>query len=240
MAAEVTLYGLSSPNVMKVVVMLEEIELPYHFLPINIWTHEQFSESFQELNPNSKVPVLIDPEGPDGDPITLFESGAILIYLAEKSGRFLPPAPKARYATLQWLMVQMGSIGPMFGQATHFRRSGPDGSSYALDRYVSEVHRLFEVIEARLGVAAWLGGSDYSIADMATYPWISMYYEANGVVLDRFPAVGRWLAANAARPAVQRVEAFWVGLQAEDMARRAQADADGFDHLFGRGRYARK
>jgi len=233
------LYGLTSPNVMKVVLLLEEAELPYRMLPINIWTGDQFTPEFRAMNPNSKVPVLIDPGGPEGGPITVFESGAILIYLAEKIGRFMPASPAERYATLQWLMLQMGSIGPMFGQATHFRRSGPPGSEYPLARYTTEAHRLADVLETRLGQSAYLGGESYSIADMATFPWIRNYHEPNGIELAALPSVSRWLDAIETRPATGRVIRKWDEWSAQDMARRADADDDGFDRLFGRGRYSR-
>ena len=239
----IELYSISSPNVMKVVIALEELGLDYGLRPIDIWAGDQFTDSFKAVNPNSKVPVIVDPEGPGGQPITVIESGAILIYLAEKLGRFLPADARGRCEVMQWLMLQMGSIGPMVGQATHFRRSAPEGTGYSLDRYVSEVHRLCDVLEVRLGAqpegARWLGGGAYSIADMATYPWIALYYEANGVRMDDLPALKGWMETISARPAVARVRAAWSGMSASDMAKRGLADDDGFDRLFGRGRYSR-
>lgn len=235
----IDLYGLSSPNVMKVVILLEEVGLGWRLHPINIWAHDQFTDAFRALNPNCKAPVIVDPEGPGGEPITVFESGAILIYLAEKTGRFMPTAPRERYAALQWLMLQMASIGPMFGQSTHFRRSAPPGNEYSLSRYVTEVHRLVGVLQARLEQAPFLAGSEYSVADMAAYPWVSRYHADNGVDLADYPAVGRWLETIGARPAVAAVDAMWGDLTDRDLQKRGRADDDGMDHLFGRGRYAR-
>ena len=235
----IDLYGLSSPNVMKIVIMLEECDVPFRFIPVNIWTGEQFADRFRALNPNSKTPVVVDPDGPEGRPVTIFESGAILIYLAEKFERFMPTEPEARYAALQWLMVQMAGIGPNFGQATHFRRFGPQDQPYALARFVTEVKRLCDVLETRLSEADYLGGSDYSVADMATWPWISMYHEVNGVDLDALPALRRWTTAIRERPAVARVEEQWESFTSQDMAKREAATPEGFDRLLGRGRYSR-
>lgn len=235
----IDLYGLSSPNVMKVVLLLEEAALPYRMVPINIWTGDQFSAEFRALNPNSKAPVLVDPDGPGGKAITVFESGAILLYLAEKVGRFIPADPFERYATLQWLMLQMGSIGPMFGQATHFRRSGPPGSEYSLARYTTEARRLADVLETRLAESAFLGGGSYSVADMATYPWISLYHEPNGIDLGGLPSLSRWKEAIDARPATRRVLEVWAQWSGNDQAKRGVAEPDGFDRLFGRGKYSR-
>lgn len=235
----IELYGISSPNVMKVVILLEEGGLPFRMHSVNIWAQEQFSDEFKALNPNCKVPVLVDPDGPDGRAITLFESGAILIYLAEKLGRFIPEHARDRLIMFQWLMFQMASVGPMFGQATHFRRVGPPGSEYSLSRYVTEVHRLVDVLETRLSEAPFLGGAEYSIADMATYPWISMYHEPNGIDLDELPGVRRWIENIESRPAVARVLEYWTKLQAEDVQRKKKSRSDDLDRLFGRGQYAR-
>lgn len=235
----IDLYAIGSPNVLKVLLILEELELAYRLHRIDIFGADQFTPEFRALNPNSKVPVIVDPEGPDGQPITVTESGAILFYLAEKHGRFLPQDRRARTATLQWLMFQMGSIGPMFGQSNHFRLSAPPGHDYATSRYVTEVRRQYDVLEIRLGEAEWLGGADYSIADMAAWPWIAFYAEGNGVDLDMLPHVRRWVDAVAARPATARAQLDWPALQAFGLERRAQADPANVDQLFGRGRYAR-
>ena len=235
----IDLYGISSPNVLKVLIMLEETGLTYDLHRIDIWAAEQFTEEFKALNPNSKVPVIVDHDGPGGEPVTIFESGAILFYLAEKAQAFLPGDPKERYATMQWLMLQMATIGPMFGQATHFRLSAPAGQDYALSRYTTEVHRLFDVLEARLSQAGYLGGDDYTIADIAAWPWASMYYEQNGIQISKLPHVKRWIDAVAARPAVIRAHQDWPMLVSYANDRRAAADSDNRDRLHGRGRHAR-
>lgn len=235
----IDLYGISSPNVLKVLIMLEEVGLNYGLHRIDIWAADQFTNEFKALNPNSKVPVIVDHDGVDGEPVTVFESGAILFYLAEKAGAFLPKEPRARYATMQWLMLQMGSIGPMFGQATHFRISAPAGQDYALSRYTTEVHRLFDVLEVRLSEARYLGGEEYTIADMAVWPWAAMYHEQNDVKLTELPGVKHWIDDIAARPALIRAHQDWPALMAYANERRASADPDKRDQLHGRGRYAR-
>lgn len=235
----IEVYSLSSPNVMKVLILLEEGELPFRLHPINIWAQDQFSDAFKALNPNCKVPVIVDPDGPDGRAVTLSESGAILIYLAEKLGRFIPKDALDRLTMLQWLMFQMASVGPMFGQATHFRRAGPPGSEYSLSRYVTEVHRIVDVLETRLCEVPYLSGTEYSIADIATYPWISLYHKPNGIDLNKLPSVRRWLDSIESRPALVRVLEYWTRLREEDVQRKKSSDSDGLDRLFGRGRYAR-
>ena len=178
--------------------MLEECGLPYAVKAIDITRDEQFDPAFIEINPNSKIPAIVDDEGP----LTVFESGAILIYLAEKTGRFLPPAGPARYAALQWLMFQMGGVGPMFGQAHHFLRFAPEPVPYAIVRYSKETQRLYGVLDRQLADAEYLAG-DYSIADMATFPWVARH-EWQGVDLAQFPNVERWFDAVGSRSAVQR------------------------------------
>jgi GST-like protein len=235
----IDLYGISSPNVLKVLIMLEETGLAYDLHRIDIWAADQFTDEFKALNPNSKVPVIVDRDGVGGKPVTIFESGAILFYLAEKMHAFLPDRPQERYATMQWLMLQMGTIGPMFGQATHFRLSAPAGQTYALSRYTTEVRRLFDVLEARLSQAPYLGGDEYTIADMATWPWAAMYHEQNGIDLDELPSLKLWVDAVARRPAVIRAHQDWSTLVTFATERRASADPDKRDRLHGRGRYAR-
>lgn len=238
----IELYGISSPNVLKVMLMLEEVGQPYVLHRIDIWGQDQFTPEFRALNPNCKVPVIVDPDGPGGEPITVFESGAILTYLAERHGtpgQLLPLGLRERTTVMQWLMWQMGSVGPMFGQSNHFRLSATEKLDYAISRYVTEVKRLYDVLEVRLGESEWLGGADYSVADIATWPWAGFYVEANGVDMAALPAVSRWLEAVKARPATRRVMAEWKGLMAYGTDRRATAEDDGRDRLFGRGRYAR-
>lgn len=193
-----TLYTWGTPNGRKVSIMLEECALPYRVQAVDITQGAQHAPGFLAINPNGRIPALVDA----ANGVTVFESGAILIYLAEQTGRFLPSAGPARYAVLQWLMWQMGGVGPMFGQAHHFRRFAPEPVPYALARYDAEVARLYGVLDRRLGEAEFLAGA-YSIADMAVYPWV-MRHEWQGIALDAHPHVARWAAALGARPAVQR------------------------------------
>jgi GST-like protein len=198
----ITLYTWGTPNGRKVSIMLEECGLPYTVRPVDITKDEQFAPQFLAINPNNKIPAITDSEGPGGQPLNVFESGAILMYLAEKTGRFLPPAGPERYAVMQWLMFQMGGVGPMFGQAHHFLRFAPAPVPYAMERYRKETARLYGVLDKRLGEVAYLGG-DYSIADMATYPWV-MRHEWQDIDLAHYPQVARWAAAMGARPAVAK------------------------------------
>lgn len=234
----IKLYGMDSPNVMKICLMLEELSLPYEMIYVNIWQHEQFAPEFVRLNPNSKVPVIVDPKASDGNPITVFESGAILYYLAIKTGRFLPKDAPAHFSTMQWLMLQMGSIGPMFGQSNHFRRSAPPGNEYAIHRYVTEVKRLFDVMEFRLKESEYLGCGECSVADLATFPW-ARYYNANGVDLTTLPSVKRWMNALEARAATQTVLSRWSEIEEVSKANRVAASEENRDRLYGRGRFDR-
>jgi len=198
----IDLYTWSTPNGRKASIALEELDLAYKVHPINITKGEQLQPAFLAVSPNNKIPAIVDPEGPDGRPFSLFESGAILIYLAEKTGRLLPSAPAARYRALEWLMWQMGGFGPMLGQAHHFRRFAPEQVPYAIERYTNETRRLYGVLDRRLGEVEYLAG-DYSIADIATFPWAARH-EWQGVDLAEFANVKRWFDAIAARPAVER------------------------------------
>ncbi len=198
----IELYTWGTPNGKKASIMLEEIGLPYAVRPINIGKGEQFAPDYVKLNPNSKIPTIVDSDGPGGKPITVFESGAILIYLAEKTGKLLASEPRARMEVLQWLMFQMGGVGPMFGQAHHFMRQAPEQIAYAIERYGKETRRLYGVMDRRLGAGAYLAG-EYSIADIATYPWVARH-EWHRVALSEFPNVERWFKAISARPAVER------------------------------------
>jgi len=199
----IELYTWGTPNGRKVSIMLEECGLPYNSHKINIGTNiEQFTADYLKINPNGKIPAIVDPEGPEGAPISLMESGAILVYLAEKSGKFLPRTGGARYKTLEWLMFQMGGVGPMFGQVHHFVRAAKEKVPYGIERYSKEKDRLYGVLDKRLGEQAYLAG-EYSIADMATYPWVSRH-EWHNTDLNDFPGVKRWFDAISARPAVQR------------------------------------
>jgi GST-like protein len=204
------LYSLPTPNGVKVSIMLEETGLAYEPHLVRFDTNDQMSPEFLSLNPNNKIPAIIDPNGPDGKPLPLFESGAILIYLAEKTGQFMPQDAAGRYETIQWVMFQMGGIGPMFGQLGFFHKFA--GKEYEdkrpRDRYVAEAKRLLAVLETRLSGRAWLMGDAYTIADIATFPWVRNligFYEAAELVgIEDFPSVKRVLDAFVARPAVAR------------------------------------
>jgi GST-like protein len=198
----IDLYTWSTPNGRKVSIMLEELGLPYKVHAINIGKNDQFTPAFIAINPNSKIPAIVDPEGPDGKPMSMMESGAILIYLADKSGKFLSQSKRERYVALQWLMFQMGGVGPMFGQVHHFLRAAKAPVPYAIDRYTTETQRLYGVLDARLKEETYLAG-DYSIADIATYPWVARH-EWHKTRLEDFPNVKRWFDAISARPAVQK------------------------------------
>ena len=198
----IDLYTHTTPNGRKVSIMLEEIKLPYTVRQINISKNEQFTEEFLAINPNNKIPAIVDHEGPDGRPITVFESGAILIYLAEKTGLFLPQDLRSRTETVQWLMFQMAGFGPMLGQAHHFRVYAQEKIPYGIERYTKEANRLYGVLDHRLGQVKYVA-DDYSIADMALYPW-SVLYERQGVDIKDYPNVARWQKDMAARPAVAR------------------------------------
>ena len=206
----IQLYSLPTPNGVKVSIMLEETGLPYEAHRVSFDTQDQMSPEFLSLNPNNKIPAILDPNGPGGKPLGLFESGAILVYLADKSGRFMPQDPAARYQTLQWLMFQMGGIGPMFGQLGFFHKfAGKDyEDKRPRDRYVAESARLLKVLDGHLAGRAWIMGDDYTIADIATFPWIRNligFYGAGDLVgIADFPNVLRVLEAFVDRPAVQR------------------------------------
>jgi GSH-dependent disulfide-bond oxidoreductase len=202
-AAVIDLYTWPTPNGHKASIMLEECGLEYRVHPIDIANGEQFAPDYEAINPNSKIPAIVDQDGPGGGPFAVFESGAILIYLAEKTGQFLPAEPRRRSLAIQWLMFQVGGLGPMFGQAHHFRRFAPQPLPYAIDRYTTEAKRLYQILEKRLAASEFLSGPDYSIADIASYPWV-MRHEWQGVSLDDHPNVRRWSETIGERQAVQR------------------------------------
>ena len=230
----IDLYALTSPNVQKIFIVLEELELPYKVHTVDVWRGEQYKPEFQKLNPNGRIPVIVDQDGPDGKPYTVFESGAILLYLAHKAGKLMPKEKAAYFEMLQWLMVQLTSIGPMFGQYTHFKRFAGPGNDYSVSRYQTEVKRLYDLLEKRLGASAYLGGADYSIADVATYPW-TRNHEFQNVKLEALPNVKRWYDAISARPAIKRALAKVDGIQTA----RDTATPAALDRLFGRGEFAR-
>ncbi len=228
----IDLYSWPTPNGHKVHIMLEECGLPYTVHAVDIGAGDQFDPEFLKISPNNKIPAIVDSDGPDGEPISLFESGAILIYLAAKTGRFLPQDVRGKYVALQWLMFQMGGVGPMFGQAHHFRLYAPQKIDYAIDRYTNETKRLYSVLDRRLAEVPYLAG-EYSIADIATFPWTRSYAN-QGVDLAEYPNVKRWFDAIAARPAVQR------GVQVLADRRRPLTDDKQRDVLFGARQYARR
>ena len=198
----IDLYTWGTPNGKKVSIMLEECALPYTLHKINIGKDDQFAPDYLKINPNGKIPSIVDSEGPGAKPISMMESGAILIYLAEKTGKFLPSDAAGRYQTLAWLMFQMGGVGPMFGQTHHFLRAAKEQVPYAIARYTNEKNRLYGVLNTRLGEAEYLAG-DYSIADIATFPWVSRFEWHNTKLAD-YPNVDRWFKAIGARSAVQK------------------------------------
>jgi GST-like protein len=231
----IDLYALTSPNVQKIFIMLEELGLPYNIKTIDVWANDNYKPEFAKLNPNRKIPVVVDHEGPGGKPFTVFESGAILLYLAEKSGRFLPKDMAKKYEVIQWLMIQLTGVGPMFGQFTHFNLFAPKpGSEYALSRYRSEMKRLYELLEQRLANSSFLGGDEYSIADIATFPW-TRQHDAHGVKWEDNPNLARWFNTIAERPAVKAAIAKVSAIKSN----RETATDDQKDRFFGRGKYAR-
>jgi GST-like protein len=230
----IDLHTWPTPNGFKVSIMLEETGLPYAVIPVDISKGDQFKPEFLKISPNNKMPAIVDRDGPDGGPYALFESGAILMYLAEKTGRFMPSAVAGRYRVIQWLMFQMGGIGPMLGQAHHFRQYAPEPLPYAIDRYTNETGRLYAVMDRRLGDSEYLAG-DYSIADIACFPWIRSY-ERQGQKLEDFANVKRWFEAIGDRPAVRK------GLQVLADRRRPPGEMDEKERsiLFGAEQYKRR
>jgi len=201
--AVIELWSWPTPNGQKVHIAIEELGLPYTLVPVNIGAGEQFKPEFLAITPNHRIPAIVDDDGPGGR-FTLFESGAILIYLAEKAGRLIPEDPVGRYKCLEWLMFQMGGVGPMFGQFNHFAAYAPEKLPYAIDRYSKESQRLTRVLNTRLTESAYLAGHDYSIADIATFPWLNSAVKRQMLDLTDTPAVARWMEGIAARPAVER------------------------------------
>ncbi|MNM86006.1 Disulfide-bond oxidoreductase YfcG [compost metagenome] len=230
----IDLYFWSTPNGYKVSILPEELTLPYHVIPVHIGKGQQFAPEFLAISPNNKIPAIIDHDGPGGQAISMFESGAIMMYLAEKTGyRFMPQDPRKRYEVLQWLMFQMGGVGPMLGQAHHFRKYAPEKIDYAIDRYTREARRIYTVIDRRLADSEYLAG-DYSIADMATYPWLRAH-KWQGQEIAEFPHLQRWYSAVRERPAVQR----GVGVLAEKVDKSgAKPGGDRWDNLFGKNQFA--
>lgn len=227
-------YALTSPNVQKIFIMLEECELPYNLKPVDVWAGEQFTPEFTRINPLQKVPAIVDNDGPAGKPYTVIESGAILIYLAEKTGKFIPHDPVKRYDTLQWLMVQMANVGPMCGQLVHFRRYAPAGNDYSQTRYRTQVLKLYDLYEQRLAAQPYVAGADYTIADIAVFPWLRNV-ELLGIDIGKYPAIKAWVDKIGARDAVKRAMAKVATIKSV----RDSATDDNKDRFFGRGKFAR-
>jgi len=230
----IDLYSWPTPNGHKVHIMLQEVGLPYRVHAVDIGAGEQFKPDFLAISPNNKIPAIVDQDGPGGQPYSLFESGAILLYLAEKTGKLLPQEPRSRYDVIQWLMFQMANVGPMLGQAHHFRHYAPEPIEYAINRYTNEASRLYGVIDRRLKDREYLAGGDYSIADIATFPWLRSW-KRQGQNIEDYPNLKRWFEAIAARPAVQR------GLQVlADRQRSGPMDEKEREVLFGATQYRRR
>jgi GST-like protein len=228
----IEVYSWATPNGHKVHIMLEECGLAYRTIPVDIGTGDQFKPEFLAISPNNKIPAIVDPDGPDGAPISLFESGAILLYLAGKTGKLLPASTRDRYEVLQWLMFQMGSVGPMLGQAHHFRIYAPEKLPYAVDRYTNEARRLYNVMNKRLANSRYIGGKDYSIADVAVFPWLRSW-KNQGIDWNDHPHLKGWFDEISKRPAVMR------GVEVLADKRRSITDDTARDVLFGQRQYAR-
>ncbi|CAN5800663.1 glutathione S-transferase N-terminal domain-containing protein [soil metagenome] len=229
----IDVYSWPTPNGHKIHIMLEECGLTYRAIPVDIGAGDQFKPEFLSFSPNNKIPAIVDADGPEGKPIALFESGAILIYLAGKTGKFLGETDREKYQVLQWLMFQIGGFGPMLGQAHHFRIYAPEKIDYAFDRYTNEAKRLYGVIDKQLSQTTYLAGDNYSIADMATYPW-ARSADNQGIDWADFPHAKRWFDTINARPAVQR------GIKVLADLRKPLSGKKERDILFGKTQYTKK
>ena len=228
----IEVYSWATPNGHKVHIMLEECGLPYRVHAIDIGAGDQFSPEFLAISPNNKIPAIVDPNGPDGAPISLFESGAILMYLAGKTGKFIPVSARGRYEMLEWLMFQMGGVGPMLGQAHHFRLYAPEKIPYAVDRYTNEARRLYGVMNKRVAKTKYIAGDEYTIADIAIFPWLRSW-EKQGINWVDYPHLKGWFDEIAARPAVQR------GVEVLASRRKPLVDDKAREMLFGSTQYQR-
>lgn len=233
----IDVYSWATPNGHKVHIMLEECGLrlgrDWQVHAVNIGAGDQFKPEFLRISPNNKIPALVDSEGPDGKPISLFESGAILLYLAAKTGKFLPRSDRKKFEVLQWLMFQMGGLGPMLGQAHHFRIYAPEKISYAIDRYTNEAKRLYGVLDRQLAQNKYVAGSQYTVADIAIFPWLRSW-QNQGIDWADFPHLKRWFDAVSQRPAVQR------GVQVLADLRKPITDDQSREALFGKTQYQRR
>jgi GSH-dependent disulfide-bond oxidoreductase len=229
----IDLYTWPTPNGHKIHIMLEETGLPYKVIPIDIGAGDQFKPEFLEISPNNKMPAMVDHDGPGGKPMALAESGAMLFYLASKTGKFLPDDIRERWQVMQWVMFQMGHIGPMLGQAHHFLQYAPEKIEYAMNRYRNEANRLYGVVERRLKESRFVACGEYTIADMAIMPWMR-FPERQGVEIEEYPHVKRWRDGIAARPAVERA------VQVLADRRRPQMTQEQKEMLFGAAQYAKR
>ncbi len=229
----IDVYSTATPNGHKVHIMLEETGLPYRVHHIDIGAGDQFKPDFLAISPNNKIPAIVDADGMDGKPISLFESGAILVYLASKTGTLLGRSDRDKFTTLQWLMFQMGGVGPMLGQAHHFRIYAPEKVEYAINRYTNEAKRLYAVIDKQVAKEGYLAGEEYTIADIATFPWLRSW-KNQGIEIEEYPNLKRWFDEIAARPAVQR------GVEVLANLRKPITDDKARDVLFGAGQYAKR
>ena len=230
----IDVYSWPTPNGHKVHIMLEEVALPYRVHAVNIRNGDQFKPEFLKVSPNNRIPAIVDRQGPDGEPMSLFESGAILLYLASKSGKLLPVDMAERWGCVQWLMWQMGGLGPMMGQANHFRRYAKDKIDYAIERYTNEANRLTNVLDRRLADFEYIACDEYTIADISIFPWMRGA-DARGVMIEQYPNVKRWFDAINARPAVQR----GVQVLASEQS-NAPHDSKSWDIMFGKTQFQRR
>ena len=229
----IDVYSWATPNGHKVHIMLEECGLPYRVHPVNIGAGDQFKPEFLKISPNNKIPAIVDSEGPDGRPISMFESGAILVYLASKTGKFLPASDRGKFEVLQWLMFQMGGVGPMLGQTHHFRIYAPEKIGYAINRYTNEAKRLYGVMDKQLATHPFIAGDSYTIADIAIFPWLRSW-QNQGIDWADYPNLKKWFDGIAARPAVQRGVALLTDL------RKALLDDKARENMFGATQYQRR
>jgi len=232
----VTLYAWPTPNAHKVSIMLEECAIDYKVVTVDITAGDQFKSDFLAISPNNRMPALVDDQGPEGKAISIFESGAILIYLADKVCRLMPAGGNARYDVLQWLMFQMGNLGPICGQAHHFREAAPERVPYAINRFTNEAERLYHVMDRRLKEIDYLAGKDYSIADIACWPWVRVH-RYHGQRWEDFPNVKRWFDDVSARPAVQKGMKLLINKRAKT---RDVLNQEAHDILFGQTQMARR
>jgi len=229
----IDVYSWATPNGHKVHIMLEECGLPYTAHPVNIGTGDQFKPDFLKISPNNRIPAIVDPQGPDGKPISLFESGAILLYLASKTGKFLPKTDRQKFEVMQWLMFQMGGVGPMLGQNHHFRLYAPEKIEYAVTRYTNEAKRLYGVMDRQLAKSKYIAGNTYTIADIAIFPWLRNW-KNQGIDWADFPHLKKWFDTIEARPAVKR------GVEVLASLRKPLVDPKAHENMFGATQYKKR